>query len=408
MRTIKKSVRLGNVNYDLRGEALLEAERMKEQGIDIIKLNTGNPATFGFNAPDEIFEALAKNVRECQPYSESHGTEEAIEALLKYCNDKNIPNLSKDDIFTGDGVSELISLTIEALINEGDEILVPMPDYPLWTGIITMMGGKPVHYLCDEESNWYPDLNDIRKKVTSKTVGMVIINPNNPTGAFYPKEILEGMVQIARENDLILFSDEIYDRLVYDDLEHISTASLAPDLFTITYNGLSKSHMVCGYRCGWMSLGGEKKYAKDYIDGINLLTNMRLCSNMPAQSVIKAAMDTVDSTRQYMIPGGRFYEQREAIYKAINDVPGLSAVKPQGAFYIFPKIDTKKCEIFDDEKFVVDFLKEHHVLLTNGTGFNWPEPDHFRIVYLPEVPVLESISDKMTQFLSHYKQTPQL
>lgn len=405
MKLIKKSDRLNNVNYDLRGEALIEAEKMKAQGIDVIKLNTGNPANFNLNAPDEIFQALKDNGKASQPYSESKGIDEAREAILQYCKSKDIPNLSLEDIYTGNGVSELISITMQALVNSGDEILVPMPDYPLWTGSITMMGGKPVHYLCDEESNWYPDLDDIRKKVTPKTVGLVIINPNNPTGALYPKEILEGMIEIARENDLILFSDEIYDRLVYDDLNHISTASLAPDLFTVTFNGLSKSHMICGYRSGWISLGGDKSRVQDYIEGINLLTNMRLCSNMPGQSVIKAAMDTVESSNEYMIPGGRFYEQREAIYKAINDVPGLSTTKPEAAFYIFPKIDTKKCPIYDDEKFVVDFLKEHHILLTNGTGFNWPHPDHFRIVYLPEVPILEGISEKMSRFLEGYSQS---
>lgn len=404
MREIKKSMRLKNVNYDLRGEALIEAEKMKAQGIDVIKLNTGNPANFGFNAPDEIFAALREGAQVSQPYSESKGTDEAREAILEYCKKKNIPNLTIDDIYTGNGVSELISITMQALIDNGDEILIPAPDYPLWTGAVTMMGGKAVHYLCDEESNWYPDLDDIRKKVTSKTVGLVIINPNNPTGALYPKEIIEGMIQIARENDLILFSDEIYDRLVYDDLEHISTASLAPDLFTVTFNGLSKSHMICGYRAGWISLGGDKSKVQDYIEGINLLTNMRLCSNMPGQSVIKAAMDTIESSSHYMKPGGRFHKQREAICKAINAVPGLSTTIPEAAFYIFPRIDTKKCPVHDDEKFVVDFLKEHHVLLTNGTGFNWPHPDHFRIVYLPEVPVLESISEKMTKFLETYSQ----
>lgn len=404
MKKIMKSKRLDNVHYDLRGASLLEAEKMKKNGIDVIKLNTGNPAAFGFDAPQEVLDALKNSVERCEPYSESKGYDEAREAILGYCSSIGIPNLTVNDIYTGNGVSELINITLESLMNDGDEILVPTPDYPLWTATVTIMDGVPVHYTCDEQSNWYPDLDDIRKKVTPKTKGIVVINPNNPTGAAYPKEILQGIVDIARENDLIIFADEIYDRLLYDDFEHISIASLAPDLFTITYNGLSKSHMICGYRCGWISLGGDKSRVKDYIEGIDLVSNLRLCSNTPAQAVIKAAIDTIDSTKSLMHPGGRFYEQREAIYKAINDVPGLSAVKPQGTFYIFPKIDTKKINIINDEQFVLDFLKQHHVLLTNGTGFNWPDPDHFRIVFLPEVKILESISDKMTMFLKNYNQ----
>ena len=404
MRTVNKSTRLNNVNYDLRGEALIEAEKMINNGIDVIKLNTGNPAAFDLNAPHEIFEALKDNMFACQAYSESKGMDEARQSVLDYCNAKEIPNLKLEDIYLGNGVSELISVTMEALINEGDELLIPMPDYPLWTGSVNMAGGKSVHYICDESSNWYPDIDDIRKKITDKTVGIVVINPNNPTGALYPKEVLEKIVDVARENDLLIFSDEIYDRLIYDEKEHVSIASLAPDLFTITYNGLSKSHMVCGFRCGWISLGGDKTNVEDYIDGINLLTNMRLCSNTPAQVIIKAAMDTIDSTKKHMVPGGRLYEQRDAIYKAINQVPGLSAVKPYGSFYIFPKIDLNKYNIENDEKFVLDFLKDYHILLTNGTGFNWPSPDHFRIVYLPQVEILNSISEKMTNFLKTYSQ----
>lgn len=404
MKNIKKASRLNNVNYDLRGDALVAAEKMISQGIDVIKLNTGNPATFGFNAPDAIFDTLKSNAEANQPYSESKGILSARLAILDYCKSKNIPNVTVDDIYIGNGVSELITTTMQALLNEGDEMLVPMPDYPLWTGAVTMSGGKAVHYICDEESEWYPDIEDMRKKITPKTVGIVIINPNNPTGALYPKEVLEQIIELARENDLILFSDEIYDRLLYDDHEHISTASLAPDLFTITFNGLSKSHMVCGYRSGWMSLGGNKSNVSDYIEGITLLSSMRLCSNMPGQSVIETALNTKEDVKAFMQPGGRFYEQREVICKAINDVPGLSVVKPKGAFYIFPKIDIEKYNIIDDAKFVLDFLKEHHVLLTNGTGFNWHKPDHFRIVYLPDVDVLKTISGKMTDFLKDYSQ----
>jgi alanine-synthesizing transaminase len=395
---------LNNINYDLRGDALLEAERMRREGIDVIKLNTGNPAAFGFNAPEEVFDALRTNVMRCQPYSESKGIDEAREAVLEYCVSIGIPDISLENIYLGNGVSELISITIQALLNPNDEVLVPAPDYPLWTASVGSVGGKTVHYICDEESNWYPDLNDIRKKVTSRTKAIVVINPNNPTGALYPNDILQGIVDIARENDLIIFADEIYDRLLYDGLKHTPLASLAPDLLTITFNGLSKSHMLCGYRSGWMSLSGDKSNVRDYIEGIDLLTNMRLCSNIPAQVVIRAALDTKNSTKKYFVPGGRLHEQREAMYNAIQDVPGLSVVKPQGSLYMFPKVDIKKYNIVDDEQFILDFLKKHHVLFTNGTGFNWPAPDHFRIVFLPEVPVLESISGKLIDFLKDYSQ----
>ena len=404
MKTITKSERLNDVNYELRGDALIEAERMIASGIDVMKLNTGNPAAYGFSAPQEILDALKNNVNECQPYSESKGIDEARESILTYCNSKNIPDITVDDIYMGNGVSELITSSMQALINTNDEILIPMPDYPLWTAAVTLVGGKAVHYICDESSDWYPDIEDMRKKITARTKAIVVINPNNPTGSHYPKEILEKIVDLARENDLVLFADEIYDRLVYEGKEHTSLASLAPDLFTVTFNGLSKSHIICGYRCGWMSMGGNKSSARDYIEGIDLLTNMRLCSNMPAQVVVKAAIETLDSSLQYMIPGGRLYEQREVICKAINDVPGLSTVKPGATFYLFAKIDIDKYRIKSDKQFVLDFLKKHHVLLTNGTGFNWHKPDHFRVVFLPEVEELKSISNKMTDFLKDYAQ----
>ena len=323
---------------------------------------------------------------------------------MQYAQVKNIPNLSIEDIYTGNGVSELINLSMSALLDNGDEVLVPSPDYPLWTACVTLAGGKAVHYICDEESEWYPDIDDMRKRITDKTKAIVIINPNNPTGALYPKEVLEKIVELAREHQLMIFSDEIYDRLVMDDEEHVSIASLAPDLFCVTFSGLSKSHMIAGYRIGWMVLSGNKNIARDYIEGINMLSNMRLCSNVPAQSIVQTALGGYQSVHNYVIPGGRVYEQREYIYKALNDIPGISAVKPKAAFYIFPKIDVKKFNIVNDEKFALDLLRDKKLLLIHGGGFNWNQPDHFRVVYLPRIEVLKDAMEKLGDFLSYYKQ----
>ena len=309
-----------------------------------------------------------------------------------------------NDIYTGNGVSELITLSMHALLNNGDEVLVPSPDYPLWTASVTLAGGTAVHYLCDESQEWYPDIEDMRKKITPNTKGIVVINPNNPTGAVYPKEILEQIVQLARENELILFADEIYDRLVMDGVEHYSLASLAPDLMTISFNGLSKSHLICGYRCGWMCICGNKSHAKDYIEGLNLLSSMRLCSNVPAQSLIPKALECIDFTDELLVPGGRVYEQRECICKLLETIPGLSFVRPKAAFYLFPKLDIKKFSITDDEQFAYDLLREKHILITHGGGFHWEQPDHFRIVYLPDCSVLEESAKKIGDFLEHYQQ----
>lgn len=323
---------------------------------------------------------------------------------MQYAQLKHIPNVNINDIYTGNGVSELINLCMSALLDNGDEILIPSPDYPLWTACATLAGGKPVHYICDEESEWYPDIDDIRKKINDRTKAIVIINPNNPTGALYPKEVLEQIVQVAREHQLIIFSDEIYDRLVMDGEKHISIASLAPDLFCVTFSGLSKSHMIAGFRVGWMILSGNKAMAKDYIEGLNMLSNMRLCSNVPGQSIVQTALGGHQSVEDYIMPGGRIYEQREFIYKALTDIPGISAVKPKAAFYIFPKIDTKKFNIVNDEQFVLDLLREKKVLLIHGGGFNWQQPDHFRVVYLPRIEVLKKATDSMADFLNHYHQ----
>ena len=404
MRTFKKSSKLDHVCYDVRGPVLDEANRMQADGIDVLKLNIGNPAPFGFSAPEEVITDMISTLRSAQGYSDSHGIFAARKAIMQYAQTKNIPNVSMEHIYTGNGVSELINLVTQGLIDNGDEILVPSPDYPLWTGCVTLAGGKAVHYICDEHSEWYPDIEDMRSKITDKTKAIVIINPNNPTGAVYPKEVLEQIVELAREHELMIFSDEIYDRLVMDGIEHTSIASLAPDLFCITLNGLSKSHMIAGFRCGWMILSGAKEKAKDYIEGLNMLSNMRLCSNVPAQCIVQTALGGHQSVKNYLVPGGRIYEQREFIYNAINDIPGLSAVKPKAAFYIFPKMDTKKFNILDDEKFVLDLLKEKKVLLTHGRGFNWAEPDHFRIVYLPNIEQLKDATGKIADFLSGYHQ----
>lgn len=404
MREFKKSSKLDNVLYDVRGPVVDEAARMEENGTNVLKLNIGNPAPFGFRTPDEVIYDMSRQLTECEGYSNSKGLFSARKAIMQYAQLKKLPNVSVEDIYTGNGVSELINLSMSALLDNSDEVLVPAPDYPLWTACVTLAGGTAVHYICDEQSEWYPDIEDIKKKITDKTKAIVIINPNNPTGALYPREILQQIVDVAREHQLMIFSDEIYDRLVMDDLEHVSIASLAPDLFCVTFSGLSKSHMIAGYRIGWMVLSGNKALGKDYIEGINMLSNMRLCSNVPAQSIVQTALGGYQSVGEYIVPGGRIYEQREYIYKALNDIPGISAVKPKAAFYIFPKIDTQKFNIANDEQFALDLLREKKILIIHGGGFNWDKPDHFRVVYLPRIEVLSDAMEKLADFLSTYKQ----
>lgn len=404
MRTFEKSSKLDNVLYDVRGPVVDEAGKMEEDGKEILKLNIGNPYPFGFSAPQEVILDMLSNIRTSQGYSDSKGIFSARKAIMQYCQLRNIPNVNMNDIYTGNGVSELINLCMQALLNNGDEILIPAPDYPLWTATATLAGGNVVHYICDEQSEWYPDIEDIRSKITDKTKAIVIINPNNPTGAVYPKEVLEQIVQIAREHELIIFSDEIYDRLVMDDYEHTSIASLAPDVFCVTFSGLSKSHMIAGFRIGWMVLSGPKNRAKGYIEGLNMLSSMRLCSNVPAQSIVQTALGGYQSVNEYIQPGGRIYQQREFIYKALTDIPGITAVKPKAAFYIFPKIDVEKFHIENDEQFALDFLHEKQVLLVPGKGFNWNQPDHFRVVYLPNLLQLEKAAGKLKDFLSTYRQ----
>ena len=404
MREFKKSSKLDNVLYDVRGPVVDEAARMEENGTNVLKLNIGNPAPFGFRTPDEVIYDMSRQLTECEGYSNSKGLFSARKAIMQYAQLKKLPNVSVEDIYTGNGVSELINLSMSALLDNSDEVLVPAPDYPLWTACVTLAGGTAVHYICDEQSEWYPDIEDIKKKITDKTKAIVIINPNNPTGALYPREVLQQIVDVAREHQLMIFSDEIYDRLVMDDLEHVSIASLAPDLFCVTFSGLSKSHMIAGYRIGWMVLSGNKALGKDYIEGINMLSNMRLCSNVPAQSIVQTALGGYQSVGEYIVPGGRIYQQREYIYKALNDIPGISAVKPKAAFYIFPKIDTQKFNIVNDEQFALDLLREKKILIIHGGGFNWDKPDHFRVVYLPRIEVLSDAMEKLADFLSTYKQ----
>ncbi|HFI0214524.1 pyridoxal phosphate-dependent aminotransferase [Streptococcus suis] len=403
MKQFNKSTKLDDVAYDIRGPVLEEAMRMRANGEQILRLNTGNPAEFGFTAPDEVIRDLIHNARKSEGYSDSKGIFSARKAVMQYCQLKKFPNVDIEDIYIGNGVSELIVMSMQGLLDNGDEVLVPMPDYPLWTAAVSLAGGKAVHYICDEAADWYPDLADMEAKVTSRTKAIVLINPNNPTGALYPKEVLEGIIDIARRHELIIFSDEIYDRMVFDGAVHIPIATLAPDLFVVTMNGLSKSHRICGFRVGWMVLSGPKKHVKGYIEGLNMLSNMRLCSNVLAQQVVQTSLGGVQSVDKLLMPGGRLYEQREFITKAITDIPGLSAVKPKAGLYIFPKIDREMYRIDDDEQFVLDFLKQEKVLLVHGRGFNWKDPDHFRIVYLPRVDELAEIQEKMTRFLRQYR-----
>ncbi|MDO5023755.1 aminotransferase class I/II-fold pyridoxal phosphate-dependent enzyme [Slackia piriformis] len=404
MREFKKSSKLDNVLYDVRGPVADEAARMEGNGQHILKLNIGNPAPFGFRTPFEVVQDMRQQLPECEGYSDSRGLFSARKAIMQYAQIKHIPNVGMDDIYTGNGVSELINLSMQALLDSGDEVLIPSPDYPLWTACVTLSGGTPVHYICDEEAEWYPDIADIESKVTPRTKAIVIINPNNPTGAVYPREVLQEIVEVARKHQLIIFSDEIYDRLCMDGVEHVSIAELAPDLPCVTFSGLSKSHMIAGYRIGWMIFSGEKKCIEDFMLGVNMLSNMRLCSNVPAQSIVQTALGGHQSVKDYVVPGGRVYEQRNFVYEALCNMEGVSVVKPKAAFYIFPKLDVKKFGITDDEQFALDLLHQKKILITRGGGFNWHKPDHFRIVYLPRIEVLSQAMGELGDFLEHYHQ----
>ena len=403
MKTFDKSSKLEHVAYDIRGPILDEANRMMANGEKILRLNTGNPAEFGFTAPDEVIRDLIANARNSEAYSDSKGIFSARKAIMQYCQLKGFPHVDIDDIYLGNGASEMLSISLQALFDDGDEVSVPMPDYPLWTACISLAGGNAVHYRCDEQADWYPDIDDIKLKITSNTKAIVVINPNNPTGALYSEDLLKEIVEIARQNDLIIFADEIYDRLVMDGQKHTAIASLAPDVFCVSMNGLSKSHRICGFRVGWMVLSGPKANVRGYIEGLNMLANMRLCANVLGQHVVQTSLGGYQSVDELLMPGGRIYEQRNFIYKAVNEVPGLSAVKPTAGLYIFPKIDREMYRIDDDEQFCLELLKQEKVMLVPGKGFNWTEPDHFRIVYLPRVEELAEVQAKLTRVLSQYR-----
>ncbi len=405
MKSIEKSQKLENVCYDIRGPVMEESSRMEEEGISLIKLNIGNLAPFGFRAPDEIVRDMIRNLPDAEGYSASKGLFAARKAIMHECQRIGIPGVDIEDIFTGNGVSELIQLSTQALLNRGDEMLVPAPDYPLWTASVNLAGGRAVHYLCDEQSGWVPDLADMEKKITDKTRAVVVINPNNPTGGVYPREVLEGIVELARKHSLIIFADEIYDKILYDDEVHVPLASLAQDVFFITFNGLSKAYRSCGFRAGWMVLSGDKKRAKGYIEGLNMLSNMRLCSNVPGQFAIQTALGGYQSIQELIIPGGRLYKQRDYLYERLTAIPGISCVKPKGALYLFPKMERKRFAIKDDMQFALDLLRETRILIVQGTGFNWPEPDHFRIVFLPDLETLDLAAERLEKFFAGYRQS---
>ncbi len=404
MNIFPKSDKLEHVCYDIRGPVHKEALRLEEEGNKILKLNIGNPAPFGFEAPDEILVDILRNLPAAQGYCDSKGLYSARKAIVQYYQSKGIHGATVNDVYIGNGVSELIMMAMQALLNNGDEVLIPMPDYPLWTAAATLAGGKAVHYLCDEQADWFPDIDDINAKITARTKAIVIINPNNPTGAVYSKTLLEQIVATARRHNLIIFADEIYDKILYDDAQHHHIAALAPDLLTITLNGLSKAYRVAGFRQGWMILNGPKKQAKGYIEGLDMLASMRLCANHPMQHAIQTALGGYQSINEFILPGGRLLEQRNKAFELINQIPGVSCVKPMGALYMFPKIDTKKFNIYDDEKMVLDLLRQEKVLLVHGRGFNWHEPDHFRIVTLPYVHQIDAALTKFARFLQHYHQ----
>jgi len=403
-RPITKSSKLNDVCYDIRGPVLAEASRLEEEGHRVYKLNIGNPAPWGFEAPEEILLDVIHNLPQSQGYCESKGLYSARKAIMQYCQQLRIEGVEIDDIYIGNGVSELVVMGMQGLLENGDEVLIPTPDYPLWTAATHLCGGRARHYRCDESAGWAPDLDHLRSLVTNRTRAMVIINPNNPTGAVYPRAVLEEMLEIARQHDLVVFADEIYDKILYENADHVPLASLADDILIMSMNGLSKTYRVAGFRTGWMVVSGAKHRAKDFIEGLDILASMRLCPNVPTQHAIQTALGGYQSIVEYLQPGGRLRDQRDYAWQRLNDIEGISCVKPQGALYLFPKIDTARFNITDDERFALDLLRQEKVLVVQGTGFNWPEPDHFRIVFLPRIEDLKEAFDRLARFLEDYRQ----
>ena len=403
MRPIQKSNKLDDVCYEIRGPALQIARQMEEDGHKIIKLNIGNLAVFGFDPPDEIVQDMIRNMHSSAGYTDSKGMFAPRKAVMHYTQEKNIRGVGIDDIYLGNGASELIVMGMQGLLNSGDEVLVPAPDYPLWTAAVSLAGGNPVHYICDEQAGWLPDIDDMRKKITPNTRAIVVINPNNPTGALYPDAVLEGIVALARRHGLIVFADEIYDKTLYDGATHTSIASLADDVLFLTFNGLSKNYRSCGYRAGWMVVSGEKRYALDYIEGLNMLASMRLCSNTPGQLAIQTALGGYQSIDDLVAPGGRLARQRDLAYELLTAIPGVTCVKPKAALYMFPRLDPAIYPIEDDQQFAYELLAEQKVLIVQGTGFNWPRPDHFRVVFLPNTDDLREAMGRIATFLAHYR-----
>ncbi|WP_163833481.1 pyridoxal phosphate-dependent aminotransferase [Spartinivicinus ruber] len=402
MQLVDKSEKLVGVCYDIRGPVLNEAKRLEDEGHRVLKLNIGNPAPFGFDAPDELIQDVIHNLPKAQGYGDAKGLFSARKAIMQYYQQKGMLDVAIDDIYIGNGVSEMIVMAMQGLLNNGDELLIPSPDYPLWTAAVSLSGGKPVHYRCDEQANWYPDLEDIKQKITDKTRGIVVINPNNPTGAVYPKAFLEELIEVARQHKLVIFADEIYDKILYDDIQHHSLASLADDVLSVTFNGLSKSYRAAGFRSGWMVIHGPKQKAKGYIEGLDMLASMRLCPNMPTQHAIQAALGGYQSINDLVLPGGRLKEQRDITWQLLNEIPGVSCVKPTGALYAFPKLDPKVYPVVNDEQLVLDLLLQQKILLVQGTAFNWPEPDHLRIVTLPHAEDLQDAILRFGEFLQQY------
>ncbi|HJQ02270.1 MAG TPA: pyridoxal phosphate-dependent aminotransferase [Jatrophihabitans sp.] len=399
---LNQSTKLADVCYDIRGPVLDAAKLLEAQGHRILKLNIGNPAPFGFTAPDEILVDVCRNLSEAQGYSDSQGLLSARTAIVQHYQSRDLNTVTVDDIWLGNGVSELIVMALQAMLNNGDEVLLPAPDYPLWTAATSLSGGRPVHYLCDESEGWLPDLDDMKSKITARTRAVVVINPNNPTGAVYPEATLQGIAELARQHDLVVLADEIYDKILYDDASHTPFAVLAPDLFTLTFNGLSKAYRLAGYRSGWLMAAGPKRNAASYLEGLSILANMRLCANVLGQHAIQTALGGRQSIRDLVLPGGRLLDQRNAAIRELRAIPGVTCVEPQGALYVFPKLDPEQYPIIDDQQFVLDFLREQHVLLVQGTGFNWPRPDHLRIVTLPHTDMLTQAIRRLGSFLETY------